>query len=50
MKNRFITFTDEEVLYLLTCLSCFRLQFVDETQEARELYLELLKERDRRLL
>ena len=50
MKNRFITFTDEEVLYLLTCLSCFRLQFVEETQEARELYLELLKERDRRLL
>lgn len=50
MKNRFITFTDEEVLYLLTCLSCFRLQFVEETQEARELYLELLKEKDRRLL
>ena len=50
MKNRFITFTDEEVLYLLTCLSCFRLQFVEETQEARGLYLELLKEKDRRLL
>ena len=50
MKNRFITFTDEEVLYLLTCLSCFRLQFVEETQEARDLYLELLKEKDRRLL
>ena len=50
MKNRFITFTDEEVLYLLTCLSCFRLQFVEETQESRNLYLELLKERDRRLL
>ena len=50
MKNRFITFTDEEVLYLLTCLSCFRLQFVEETQEARNLYLELLKEKDKRLL
>ena len=50
MKNRFITFTDEEILYLLTCLSCFRLQFVEETQEARNLYLELLKEKDRRLL
>ena len=50
MKNRFITFTDEEILYLLTCLSCFRLQFVEETQEARNLYLELLKEKDRRLI
>ena len=50
MKNRFIAFADEEVLYLLTCLSCFRLQFVEETQEARGLYLELLKEKDRRLL
>ena len=46
MKNRFIAFTNEEVLYLLTCLSCFRLHFVEETQEARDLYLELLKERD----
>ena len=50
MKNRFITFTDEEILYLLSCLSCFRLQFIEETQEARNLYLELLKEKDRRLL
>ena len=50
MKNRFIVFTDEEVLYLLSCLSCFRLHFVEETQVARELYLELLKEKDRRLL
>lgn len=50
MKNRFIAFTDEEVLYLLSCLSYFRLQFVEETQEARNLYLELLKEKDRRLL
>ena len=50
MKNRFITFTDEEILYLLSCLSCFRLHFVEETQEAKELYSELLRERDRRLL
>ena len=50
MKNRFITFTNEEILYLLSCLSCFRLHFVEETQEARNLYLELLRERDRRLL
>ena len=50
MKNRFITFTDGEILYLLSCLSCFRLHFVEETQETRNLYLELLKERDRRLL
>ena len=50
MKNRFIAFTNEEVLYLFTCLSCFRLHFVEETQEAKELYLELLEERDRRLL
>ena len=50
MKNRFIAFTNEEVLYLLTCLSCFRLHFVEETQEAKNLYLELLKEKDRRLL
>ena len=50
MKNRFIAFTDEQILHLLSSLSCFRLQFVEETPEARELYLELLKERDRRLL
>ena len=45
-----ITFTDEEVLYLLSCLSYLRLQFVEETQEARKLYFELLREKDRRLL
>ena len=50
MRNRFITFTDEEILYLLSYLSCFRLHFVEETQEARDLYLELVKEKDRRLL
>ena len=50
MEDRFNVFTDEEVLYLLSCLSYLRLQFVEETQEARELYLELLKEKDRRLL
>ena len=50
MKNRFIAFTDEEILHLLLSLSYFRLHFVEETQEARELYLELLKEKDRRLL
>ena len=50
MENRFIAFTDEEVLYLLLSLSYFRLHFVEETSEARDLYLELLKEKDRRLL
>ena len=50
MKNRFIAFTDEEILQLLLSLSYFRLHFVEETQEARDLYLELLKEKDRRLL
>ena len=50
MKNRFITFTDEEILYLLLSLSYFRLHFVEETSEARDLYLELVKEKDRRLL
>ena len=50
MKNRFITFTDEEILHLLLSLSYFRFHFVEETQEARNLYLELLKEKDRRLL
>ena len=50
MKNRFIAFTNEEILYLLLSLSYFRLHFVEETSEARDLYLELLKERDRRLL
>ena len=50
MVNRFITFTDEEILHLFLSLSYFRLHFVEETQEARELYLELLKEKDRRLL
>ena len=50
MKNRFITFTDKEISYLLSCLSCFRLYFVEETSEARDLYLELLREKDRRLL
>ena len=50
MKNRFIAFTDEEILHLLLSLSYFKLHFVEETSEARDLYLELLKERDRRLL
>ena len=50
MKNRFIAFTDEEILHLLLSLSYFRLHFVEETSEAKELYLELLEERDRRLL
>ena len=50
MKNRFIVFTDEEIFHLLLSLSYFRLHFVEETSEARDLYLELLKEKDRRLL
>ena len=51
MKNRFIVFTDEEILHLLLSLSYFfRLHFVEETSEARDLYLELVKEKDRRLL
>ena len=50
MENRFIAFTDEEILHLLLSLSYFRLHFVEETSEARDLYLELVKEKDRRLL